>query len=87
MTNITVHTTIQQGEEKEKWEGEKQQQQQYLSNTQQQNHQLYNMCGSDGIIVFSNPLMSSKKFQTENGVMWQNFRNSKSFWMIYLMFC
>ena len=24
--------------------------------------------------------MYSKKFQRENGVMWQNFQNSKSYW-------
>jgi hypothetical protein len=37
-------------------------------------------CGSGGMIVFSIPLMYSKKFQRENGVMWQDFHNSKSYW-------
>ena len=35
------------------------------------------------MIVFSIPLMYSKKFQRENGVMWQNFQNSKSSWTMY----
>jgi hypothetical protein len=38
---------------------------------------------SDSFIVFSIPVTYSKKFHRENGVMWQNFQNSKSYWMMY----
>jgi hypothetical protein len=38
---------------------------------------------NDSFIVFLIPLMYSKKFHRENGVMWQNFQNIKSHWMMY----
>jgi len=46
-------------------------------------HVSNRLCGNGGITVFSIPLMYSKKFQRENGVMWQNFQNSKSYWKMY----